>query len=276
MARYSIEPKTRKYVKGFGFLSFAKNLSDSFGKRNIGHCYKSKNRCCKLASKTCWQNLCDYSGAYIVLKGVITVEGTNANNQADTKLTFKNNAPFRSLISKINIEFGDNLEDLDILMPMYNFSEYSKKYSMISGRFWIHYTHKMNDDTNEKNTNNYRIDNKKTIANRSFDYKTKIIGKTPINNNTSKTKNFVQLKYLSNFWRSLVSLWVNVKYSLICYDWSTYSIICDISGTATVTVNPSSPARAETLKSRAWFQINSAKRYVPVATLHIISNIKFL
>ena len=27
MTRYSIEPRTRKYVKGYGFLSFARNLS---------------------------------------------------------------------------------------------------------------------------------------------------------------------------------------------------------------------------------------------------------
>ena len=28
MTRYSIEPITRKYVKGYTFLSFARNLSD--------------------------------------------------------------------------------------------------------------------------------------------------------------------------------------------------------------------------------------------------------
>ena len=29
---YSIEPRTRKYVKGYGFLSFAKNLSKKYKK----------------------------------------------------------------------------------------------------------------------------------------------------------------------------------------------------------------------------------------------------
>ena len=29
---YSIEPGTRKYVKGYGFLSFAKNLSNKYKK----------------------------------------------------------------------------------------------------------------------------------------------------------------------------------------------------------------------------------------------------
>ena len=46
-------------------------------------------------------DLCDYSDAYIVAKGTITV--TNADNNAyDKKLTSKNNAPFTFFISNIN------------------------------------------------------------------------------------------------------------------------------------------------------------------------------
>ena len=30
---YSIGPKTRKYVKEYGFFSFARNLSDKYGKQ---------------------------------------------------------------------------------------------------------------------------------------------------------------------------------------------------------------------------------------------------
>ena len=33
MVRYSIKPRTRKYVKGNGFLSFAKNLSNKYEKK---------------------------------------------------------------------------------------------------------------------------------------------------------------------------------------------------------------------------------------------------
>ena len=33
--RYSIEPKFRKYVKGYGFLSFAKNVGNKYGKKLI-------------------------------------------------------------------------------------------------------------------------------------------------------------------------------------------------------------------------------------------------
>ena len=47
-------------------------------------------------------DVCDYSDAYIVLKGTITVEGDDVNKKRDEKLSFKNNSPFRSCISKIN------------------------------------------------------------------------------------------------------------------------------------------------------------------------------
>ena len=39
-------------------------------------------------------NLCNYSDTYIVVKGRITVTGTNAANRKNEKLTFKNNALF--------------------------------------------------------------------------------------------------------------------------------------------------------------------------------------
>ena len=43
-------------------------------------------------------DLCDYSDAYIVVKGDITVIRPNNTNQYDKKLAFKNNAPFISCI----------------------------------------------------------------------------------------------------------------------------------------------------------------------------------
>ena len=33
MVRHSIEPRTRIFVKGYGFLSFARNLFDQYGKK---------------------------------------------------------------------------------------------------------------------------------------------------------------------------------------------------------------------------------------------------
>ena len=43
-------------------------------------------------------------------------------------VTFKNNAPFITCISKINGIKIDDAENLDVVMPMYNLLEYSKNY----------------------------------------------------------------------------------------------------------------------------------------------------
>ena len=58
---------------------------------------------------------CYYSDAYIVAKERMSVRVTNDANKRNKKLTFKNNAPFRSCISKIKNTFIDSAEDLDIV-----------------------------------------------------------------------------------------------------------------------------------------------------------------
>ena len=68
-------------------------------------------------------DLCDYSNAYIVVKGDITLEGDNDANKHNKNLAFKNNAPYTNCISKINGTQIDNAEDLDLVMPMYNLLE---------------------------------------------------------------------------------------------------------------------------------------------------------
>ena len=78
-------------------------------------------------------DLCDYSDAYIVVKGIISVTGTNANDRRNKKLAFKNKVPIRSCISKINNTLIDNTKDRDIAMPMYNLLEYSDNCSVASG-----------------------------------------------------------------------------------------------------------------------------------------------
>ena len=61
-------------------------------------------------------NLCDFSNAYIVVKGTITVNPNEANY--NKKLVLKNNAPFTSCILKINNTLIDNPKDLDTVMPV--------------------------------------------------------------------------------------------------------------------------------------------------------------
>ena len=73
-------------------------------------------------------DLCDYSDAYIVVKGTIDLlaAAANENDKTERNVAFKNNTPFRSYISKINSTLIDNAEDLDIAMLMYKLLEYSK------------------------------------------------------------------------------------------------------------------------------------------------------
>ena len=69
-------------------------------------------------------NLCDYSDAYIVVKGTIAIEGDDDIKKELKKLPFKNKAPFRSCMSKINNTFINNAGDLDIVITMHNLLEY--------------------------------------------------------------------------------------------------------------------------------------------------------
>ena len=85
-------------------------------------------------------SLCDYSDAYILVKGNITVNNTAADgaaaNNANKKVIFKNCALFTRYISKINNEDIDNAKYIDIVMPMYNLVEYSDNYSKASRSLW--------------------------------------------------------------------------------------------------------------------------------------------
>ena len=84
------------------------------------------------------------------------------------------------------------------VMQMYSLLEYSNNYSMTSERLWNYYRDEINNDENE-NDNKNRLNNNKTIASRSFKYKTKLIGSTPDNENRLNAEFVVSLKYLSNF-----------------------------------------------------------------------------
>ena len=90
-------------------------------------------------------DLCDYSDAYIVVKGTITLDGAANANKRNKGTAFKNNAPFISCISKINNTLIDNAEDLDVVMPMYNLLEYSKSYRKTTGSLWNYYRDEPSD-----------------------------------------------------------------------------------------------------------------------------------
>ena len=80
-------------------------------------------------------DLCDYSDAYIIIKGRTNVKATANRDIEEKDIAFKNNAPFRSCITKISITLIDNAEDFDIVIPMYNLLEFSQNYSIL----WNYY-----------------------------------------------------------------------------------------------------------------------------------------
>ena len=128
-------------------------------------------------------DLCDYSGAYIAVKGTTTVDkkafttddfeapdntaanvtATNtANNNAfgEKKFVFKDNAPFINCISKINGVKIDNAEHLDAVMPMYKLVEYSKTYRKTTGSLWNYYRDEPNSDTEDNEIKHSIINSK--------------------------------------------------------------------------------------------------------------------
>ena len=84
-------------------------------------------------------SLCDYSDAYILVKGKIRIRGAvddAAARQADERdkgVAFKNCGPFINCISEINDTRVDNAKDIDIVMPMYKLMEYSDNYAKTTG-----------------------------------------------------------------------------------------------------------------------------------------------
>ena len=67
--RYSIEPRDRIYVKGYGFLSFAKNmgkgLSNKQGQKLLDSAKKSTREAIKTASKRAIQKTAEATGYLI-------------------------------------------------------------------------------------------------------------------------------------------------------------------------------------------------------------------
>ena len=73
-------------------------------------------------------DLCDFSDAYVVVEGYITLEGDNDANKRNKNLAFKNDAPFINCFFKINGVKIDYVEELDVVILVYNLPEYSKNY----------------------------------------------------------------------------------------------------------------------------------------------------
>ena len=78
-------------------------------------------------------NLCDCNNAYILVRADITVVAAS-----ETQVAFKNCAPFTKCFTMIDGTAIDDVEDLDVVMPMYNLIEYSSNYSKTTASFWFY------------------------------------------------------------------------------------------------------------------------------------------
>ena len=209
-------------------------------------------------------DLCDYSDAYVWVKGTITVTDPNNNANFDRRLTLKNNAPFISCISKINGELVENAEDLDIVMPMYNLLEYSKNYEKASGSLFNYYRDEPNEDTVDEDDGDVNI----SIRNsKSFNYKAKIVGSLAAGElEKDDVEIAIPLKYLGNFWRSLDIPLINCEITLIL-SWYKKCVLVGKALRNAPNPQPNPPIAAIESAASAKFEITDCKLYVPVVTL---------
>ena len=214
-------------------------------------------------------DLCDYSDAYVWVKGKITVTNPNDNANFNKELTLRNNAPFISCISKINGELVENAEDLDIVMPMYNLLEYSKNYEKTSGSLFNYYRDEPKEHTIGAGDDAINI----SIRNsKSFDYKTEIIGSLDAGEDEKEDVTIaIPLKYLGNFWRSLDIPLINCKITLTL----SWHKECVLVGRA-FRGPPAAAANRINSPTSAKFEITDCKLYVPVVTLSAENDNKLL
>ena len=175
----------------------------------------NENKSIRFKTPMLRSNLCDYSDAYILVKGTIKVTAPGANNGANNireknrSLILKNNAPFVSCITRINRSLIEDADALDIVMSMYNLLEYSKSYRKTIGLLYNYYRDELSDNADDN-----KFDNIKVINSNTFKYKNKITGNTynvdaraqgyDVNKNgTQEVELAIPLKYLGNFWRAL-------------------------------------------------------------------------
>ena len=135
-----------EYQKIANLIDDASNQPSKFRTRNLVEINDESrgaynvNSQIKFKTTMLKSSLCDYSDAYIVVKGTISANntaaaGANANN-TNRKVIFKNCALFTNCISEINNTQIGNAKDIDIVMPMYNLIEYSDNYAKTTGSLW--------------------------------------------------------------------------------------------------------------------------------------------
>ena len=242
----------------------------------------NENKSIRFKTPMLRSNLCDYSDAYILVKGTITVTAPGVNNDANNirdkrnrPLTLKNNAPFVSCITRINGELIEDADDLDIVMSMYNLLEYSKNYRKTIGSLYNYYRDELSDYADDNN-----FDNIKVVNSNTFKYKNKIIGNTydvdagaqgyDVNKNgTQEVELAIPLKYLGNFWRALNIPLISCEVSLEL-KWEKNCVITSLEQRDIEGGNRDNDPTGATLA------INDCTLYVPAVTLSKDDEIKLL
>ena len=78
-------------------------------------------------------NVCDYNDTYILVRGDVIVAAAGA-----TKVEFKKCVQFTKCIIKTDEKTIDDAVSLDLIMAMYNLTEYSSNYSATAGSLWFY------------------------------------------------------------------------------------------------------------------------------------------
>ena len=174
-------------------------------------------------------SLCDYSDAFILVKGTIRVANTaaaGAANNANKKVIFKNCALFTSCISRINNTKIYDAHYIGVVVSMYDLTEHSDNYSKLACR----------DVPTVDNDNEINDFTEANATTDSFNLKVKLTG----DNDTQSVEIMVPLKYVSNFWRTLGMLLISCEVTLDL-NWSGNCVI--------VTTNAAQATLLEQLKS---------------------------
>ena len=85
--RYSIEPRDRIYVKGYGFMSFARSMSNKYGKKLVDTAKKSATDAIKTASKRAIQKTAEATGDLIGNKIADKITSISKKPVKDKELT---------------------------------------------------------------------------------------------------------------------------------------------------------------------------------------------
>ena len=194
----------------------------------------------KFLTKSIESSLFDYSDAYILVTGNTDVAGGDSN----TKVVFKNCAPFVKCSTEIDGTLVDESDFINISMRMYNLIEYSDNYSDNS--------RSLSNFKRDEIINNANITNDDNAP--SFKYKSNVVGNIKDNETKNGVKIAVPLKYLINFWRYLEMTLINCKIEL-SLKWIEN---CTLSNAGTA----------------ATFKITDTKLYVPIVTLKTEGNKK--